>query len=295
MPSLSRRELGRRLSRLADASVAEVLAMAPEAAPAVPRIGLTGAPGVGKSSLAGRLGLLRAVDRRLGMLAVDPSSPLTGGAILGDRIRLDELAGAENLYLRSVASRSATDGLADNLPEMLETMAAAGFEELLLETVGVGQAEHAVRSQVDTLVLVLMPGSGDTVQAMKAGIMELADIYVVNKCDLAGANEMAAEIRRIQALVRDQRDWQPPVLLTSIRQPESIARLSATIDEHRAWLETSGTRAAVTRERARYRLRLLLERRVAEVTAACDARTLAGPLAPCFDAAIAALAGDRKT
>ncbi len=293
--TLTRRELGRRLSRLADASVAEVLALAPAAPSKVPRIGLTGAPGVGKSSLAGRLGLLRAQARRIGMLAVDPSSPLTGGAILGDRIRLDELAGAENLYLRSIASRSSSDGLAENLPELLETLAAAGFDELVLETVGVGQAEHAVRSQVDTLALVLMPGSGDTVQAMKAGMMELADLYVINKCELPGAQQLAAEIQRVQSLVGTHGGWAAPVVLTSIHDADTIAELSAAIDAHQAWLADSGNREAVLEQRARYRLRLLLERRLGEVLGTLSPQALDGPLAEQFATVAAALPLDDGT
>lgn len=293
--TLTRRELGRRLSRLADAGVAEVLALVPAAPSTAPRIGLTGAPGVGKSSLAGRLGLLRAQARRVGMLAVDPSSPLTGGAILGDRIRLDELAGAENLYLRSIASRSSSDGLAENLPELLETLAAAGFDELVLETVGVGQAEHAVRSQVDTLALVLMPGSGDTVQAMKAGMMELADVYVINKCDLPGARQLAAEIQRVQSLVGDRGGWTAPVVLTSIHDADTITELSTAIDAHQAWLADSGNRAAVLEQRARYRLRLLLERRLGEVLATLSPQALDGPLAEQFATVAAALPLDDDT
>lgn len=289
--AIDRRALGRRLRALADASVTDILALATAQPPtAVPRIGLTGAPGVGKSSLAGRLALLRAAERHVGMLAIDPTSPVTGGAILGDRIRLDELAGSERLYLRSIASRAANDGLADNLPELLEAMAAAGFDELLLETVGVGQAEHAVRSQVDTLVLVLMPGSGDTVQAMKAGIMELADIYVVNKRDLPGAAQLATEIKRIQALVRAADDWQPPIIETSIKEPATVASLSAAIDRHRAWLARDPRRRDRTRARARYRLRLLLERRVAELVAALDDAALETPLATQYAHTVAALA-----
>jgi len=293
--TLTRRELGRRLSRLADASVAEVLALAPAAPSTVPRIGLTGAPGVGKSSLAGRLGLLRAQARRVGMLAVDPSSPVSGGAILGDRIRLDELAGAENLYLRSIASRSSSDGLAENLPELLETLAAAGFDELVLETVGVGQAEHAVRSQVDTLALVLMPGSGDTVQAMKAGMMELADLYVINKCELPGAQQLAAEIQRVQALVGSHGGWAAPVVLTSIHDADTITDLSAAIDAHQAWLVDSGNREAVLEQRARYRLRLLLERRLGEVLGTVSPQALDGSLAEQFASVAAALPLDDGT
>ncbi|MEX2481575.1 MAG: methylmalonyl Co-A mutase-associated GTPase MeaB [Gammaproteobacteria bacterium] len=288
---LNRRGLGRRLSALADASVADVLALTAELPVGdVPRIGLTGAPGVGKSSLAGRLALHRAASRRIGMLAIDPTSPLSGGAILGDRIRLDELAGDHDIYLRSIASRSATDGLADNLPELLAAMDAAGFDEVLLETVGVGQAEHAVRSQVDTLALVLMPGSGDTVQAMKAGIMELADLYVINKCDLPGAAQLGAEIKRIQALARAADGWQPPVVQTSIHDAQTIAELSAAIDRHQCWLAQAGRRTQGRRDRARYRLRLLLERRVAELIDSLDEDVLSQPLATQFTALAETLA-----
>lgn len=288
---LDRRRLGRRLSALADASVADVLDLTADLPPGeAPRIGLTGAPGVGKSSLAARLALHRAKSRRIGMLAIDPTSPLSGGAILGDRIRLDELAGDHDIYLRSIASRSASDGLADNLPELLTAMDAAGFDEVLLETVGVGQAEHAVRSQVDTLALVLMPGSGDTVQAMKAGIMELADLYVINKCDLPGAAQLGAEIKRIQALVRAPDGWQPVVVQTSIHAAQTISDLSVAIDQHQSWLAQAGRRTRGRRERARYRLRLLLERRVAELVDSLDEATLAQPLARQFAAVAESLA-----
>ncbi len=270
--TIDRRLIGRLLTRLANASVAEMLALAKQtdgyANAATRRIGLTGPPGAGKSSVAGRLGLLRASQRQVGVLAIDPSSPRSGGAILGDRIRIDELEGAADLYVRSLASRSAHDGLTDNLGELLAAMAAAGFEEVILETVGVGQSEHAARSQVDTLVLVLVPETGDIVQAMKAGIMELADIYVVNKSDLPGASRMAAEVSRIQHIAPTGQDgWKPPVLLTSISDAQSIQRLSDEIDRHQAWLHDAPGHAARLINRARYRLRSLLERQVAETVA----------------------------
>jgi LAO/AO transport system kinase len=268
---LDRRALGRALTHIANASVAEVLQVArPREQAAARRIGLTGPPGVGKSSLGGRLALARAAQRRLGMLAIDPTSPRTGGAILGDRIRIDELTDAGEIFVRSIASRTANDGLADNLPELLEAMDAAGFDEIVVETVGVGQAEHAARTQVDTLVLVLNPESGDMVQAMKAGIMELADIYAINKADLPGAPRIAAEIRRVLALAPPP-GWQPPVVLTSIDDAESVARLSAEIDRHQTWLAASGTQAQRAVDRARYRLRNLIERQVAETVAALPA------------------------
>lgn len=234
---LDRHALGRALTVLANASAEELLKLSSVQSCGLraKRIGLTGAPGAGKSTLAGHLALYRANNRRMGVLAVDPSSPRTGGAILGDRVRMDELQGASELYIRSLASRETSDGLADNLPEMLDLMDQYNFDEVFLETVGVGQAEYAARAQVDTLVLVLLPDSGDVVQAMKAGIMEMADIFVVNKADLPGAHKMAADIKRIGAIARHpEGGWRPGVLLASCMQPESIAAVSAEIDRHLA-------------------------------------------------------------
>ncbi|WP_137918110.1 methylmalonyl Co-A mutase-associated GTPase MeaB [Hydrogenophaga sp. 2FB] len=271
--TLDRHALGRALTALANASANDMLARADSSAPAerARRIGLTGAPGAGKSTLAGHLALHRARGQRMGVLAVDPSSPKSGGAILGDRIRMDDLAGSPDLYIRSIGSRSTSDGLSDNLPEMLDLMDAHGFDEVLLETVGVGQAEYAARAQVDTLLLVLLPESGDVVQAMKAGIMEMADIFVVNKCDLAGAQKMATDIQRIAAVSRREPDaWQPRVLLASSGKPETIEALSQAIDAHQAWLAASPRRAQLQLERARYRLRRVVERLVARAITALD-------------------------
>ncbi len=288
-PPLDRHALGRRLTALANATPADLLkAPAGVTAPVrARRIGLTGAPGAGKSTLAGRLAMHRGRGRRLGVLAIDPSSPKTGGAILGDRIRMDELEGSSELYIRSIGSRSAHDGLSDNLPEMLDTMDEFGFEEVLLETVGVGQAEYAARTQVDTLLLVLLPESGDIVQAMKAGIMEMADIFVVNKCDLPGAQKMATDIKRIATLARrGEGNWAPPVLLVSSSQPDTIAELSACIDKHQLWLGETHQRDALLQARARYRLRRLIERRAADAVASLDAQALQAPIEQQLDRAL---------
>lgn len=274
-PPLDRRKLGQTLTRLANASAAELMARPLRDPPEVlaRRIGMTGAPGAGKSTLLGHLALHRARDqRRLGILAVDPSSPKSGGAILGDRLRMDELAGTSELYIRSLGSRTTSDGLADNLPEMLDAMDDFGFAEVMLETVGVGQAEYAARLQVDTLVLVLLPESGDTVQAMKAGIMEMADIFVVNKADLPGAQRMASDVKRIAALNRHESGaWVPPVLLASATQPESVKALSEVIDRHQAWLSAGPRQDVQRQQRARYRLQRILETRTAEILARQDA------------------------
>jgi LAO/AO transport system kinase len=278
---LDRRALGLALTRIANAKASDAFAtdLAPPAKRAR-RIGLTGPPGAGKSTLAGRLALERLKGGRLGVLAIDPSSPKTGGAILGDRIRMDDLAGSENLYIRSFASRSAVDGLADNLPELLDAMDRYEFDEVLVETVGVGQAELAVRAQVDTLILVVPPDAGDAVQAMKAGIIEIADIFAVNKADMPAAMKMATELRRIIGLTQTAApNWVPPVLLTSQTRPESIAELSSQCDRHREWLELSGSGESRGLARRKYRLLRWLERRLGEAADAQSAEFFALPAA----------------
>ena len=269
---LNRFALGRQLTALANASAQKMLnqSQAHVAHHLAHRIGLTGAPGAGKSTLGGLLAMDRLKRQfslqRLGVLAVDPSSPRSGGAILGDRIRMDELPGSSELFIRSLGSRNTADGLADNLPEMLDLMDSFEFDEVFLETVGVGQAEYAVRLQVDTLILVLLPHSGDMVQAMKSGIMEMPDIFVVNKADLAGADRTAADIERIKMLRKlTDLQWRPKVLLASASQPSSIEALSLEIDRHKDWLLTSGEQSKIQIERARYRLRRIIERQLMSV------------------------------
>ncbi|PLC07573.1 methylmalonyl Co-A mutase-associated GTPase MeaB [Variovorax sp. RO1] len=296
---LDRWALSRELTRLANA---DPMALAREPlrdppAHAARRVGITGAPGAGKSTLVGHLAQLRAPRGRLGVLAVDPSSPKSGGAILGDRVRMDELAGNAQLYIRSLGSRRTGDGLADNLPEMLELMDRFGFDEVLLETVGVGQAEHAVRAQVDTLALVLLPDSGDIVQAMKAGIMEMADIFVVHKADLPGAQRMATDIRRIATMARHAPgDWVPPILLSAAGDPASLQALSDTIDRHQAWhAQALEVRALARARRARYRLRRLLELRIGQFIAQQDGAFFDTPIADQLAQAVAALLHAEET
>ena len=263
---LDRHALGRRLSVLANAEAGNLWHHAEQKTHRARRVGITGAPGAGKSTLVGQLALLRAERGRLGVLAIDPSSPNSGGAILGDRIRMDELDVSDDVYIRSLGSRGTSDGLADNLPEILDAMDDFDFDEVILETVGVGQAEYAAKLQVDTLVLVLLPESGDMIQAMKAGIAEMADIFVVNKADLPGASRTVNDIRRIASIQRTTPGgWNPPVLMTTNSKPESIAELSATIDRHQAW--AAPATAIRELERSRYKLTRLIERRTARFLA----------------------------
>lgn len=274
-----RRILSRRLSALLDASVEETLAGLREGAladvPAVGgarRIGITGAPGAGKSSLIATLAAHRlGRERRLGVLAVDPSSPVSQGSILGDRIRMDAVTTDPRFFLRSVPSRNTHDGLCANVPDLLLAMEAHGFDDLIVETVGVGQAEYGIRPLVDTLVLVLMPQSGDAIQAMKAGILEMADIYVVNKADLPGAKLAAAEIRAItQRRAPRPGEWVPPVVLTSQQDGSGISELDAAIDRHGEWATAHRDPQALARARRRYHVQSLIGRRVSELLDALD-------------------------
>lgn len=258
-----RRTLSRELTRLARASVAEVLTrnLAEPAAPA-PRIGFTGPPGVGKSTLVGTFIARRAqLGRSIGVLAIDPASPIGGGAVLGDRIRMDDALDGSGVYLRSISSGDTHDGLGNNVADMLLALDSRGFDELLLETVGVGQAEHAVRALVDTLVLLLQPESGDGVQALKAGILELADVVVIAKSDLPGAARAREHLlSTINFSRRAPGAWQVPVLCVSAVSGSGLDLLDAACAEHRAWAATHVAPLVVRARRHRYRLQALLAR-----------------------------------
>jgi LAO/AO transport system kinase len=205
-------------------------------------LGLTGAPGVGKSTTTNELvAVLRKQGRRVGVLAVDPSSPFTGGAILGDRVRMQDHATDPGVYIRSMSSRGHLGGLAAATPQAVRVLEGAGCEVVLVETVGVGQAEVEVASLADTTLVLLAPGMGDAIQAVKAGILEIADVFVVNKADRDGADATYHDIQGMIGLgERTPGQWRPQVLRTVAARGEGIEELVAAIDKHRAWMEAHG-------------------------------------------------------
>jgi LAO/AO transport system kinase len=266
-----------------------VLARGPRAR----RVGLTGPPGAGKSSLlAAVASTYRARSERLGVVAVDPTSPYSGGALLGDRIRMSDLATDPGIFIRSMASRGSLGGLATTTKEVLDLMDAFGFDRILVETVGVGQTETEITAAADTVLVVLVPESGDAVQAMKAGLMEIADVFVVNKADRPGAARLVKEIRqalhlragralqdvpahhgvdlarasRAPAAARaDAPAWEVPALATDTLSGAGVDEVIGAIDAHRAHLEASGELAARRRARSRARVHDVVERELRRV------------------------------
>jgi LAO/AO transport system kinase len=207
----------------------------------VATIGLTGAPGVGKSTLAAALVRQARKDgRRVAVLAVDPTSPYTGGALLGDRVRMQEHATDRDVFIRSMATRGHLGGMALATPEAVRILDAAGFDLVIVETVGVGQAEIEVAAATDTALVVLAPGLGDAVQMAKAGILEIADIFVVSKGDRDGATQVQRELRQMLQLGA-ARPWEPPVLVTTATADEGVDELWLAIARHRAHLDATGT------------------------------------------------------
>ena len=204
-------------------------------------VGITGPPGVGKSTLCGALtAVLRGADRRVGVLSIDPSSPFTRGALLGDRIRLSDHFLDPEVFIRSMATRGSLGGLAEASLQAALLMDASGKDDVLLETVGVGQAEIDVVDHADTIVLALMPGSGDSIQALKAGVMEIPDVIVINKADHPLTDTMVREVQTVLSL-GPQGSWKVPVVRTEASRGEGVAELAERIDEHRRHIEDEGT------------------------------------------------------
>ena len=204
-------------------------------------VGITGAPGAGKSTLIGALTKnRRAADRTVAVLSIDPSSPFTQGALLGDRIRLTEHFLDPGVFIRSMANRGALGGLSEATLQAALLMDAAGRDDVFLETVGVGQAEIDVIDHADTVVLVLMPGSGDSIQALKAGVMEIPDVIVINKADHPLTDTMVREIRGVMSLA-PQRGWRVPIVKTEAARGEGVDELMDKLVEHREYIEAEGT------------------------------------------------------
>ena len=247
------RAVARLLSLVEDGDPKQLRAAAEALAPAAGHatlIGLTGAPGVGKSTLGDALiAELRRAGRTVGVLAVDPSSPFTGGALLGDRVRMQRHATDGGVFIRSMASRGHLGGLAWATPQAVRVLDAAGFEVVIVETVGVGQAEVEVAGLADTTVVALAPGLGDAIQVAKAGILEIADVFVVNKADRDGARQLARDLRQMLHL-GEATPWQVPVVLTAAAKGEGVGDLVAAIERHGRHLAESGEGARRRRLRA---------------------------------------------
>jgi LAO/AO transport system kinase len=234
-------------------------------------VGLTGSPGAGKSTLVMQLAReLRKRDQRIGVIAVDPTSPYTGGAILGDRIRMQELTGDPNVYIRSMASRGSLGGLAASTRDAVRALDAAGFDTIIIETVGAGQAEVEIVRAAQTVVVVTVPGMGDDIQAIKAGILEIADVFVVNKADRPGADQTAAELRMLLSLdpARGEHAWRVPIVKTSAASGEGVPELADKLAAHRAYLVESGQLTTRGGEQARSEMLALLHQALLDRIAA---------------------------
>src|SRR5256714_6580022 len=223
-------------------------------------IGITGSPGAGKSTLVAALAKhYRKQQKRIGIVAVDPTSPFSGGAILGDRIRMAELYTDRGVFIRSMATRGFLGGLAKATNDVVDILDASGFDIVLVETVGVGQDEIEIIRTVQTNVVVLVPGMGDDIQAIKAGIMEIGDIFVVNKADRPGADKTVTEVTMMMSLVEEHGDWIPPIVKTVASRSEGISELDDAIGKHFAYLESSGELDRRNRERVRIRIETQLK------------------------------------
>ncbi|MER7817354.1 methylmalonyl Co-A mutase-associated GTPase MeaB [Streptomyces sp. NPDC087659] len=269
-------------------------------------VGLTGSPGVGKStSTSALVTAYRKAGKRVGVLAVDPSSPFSGGALLGDRVRMSDHASDPGVYIRSMATRGHLGGLAWAAPQAIRVLDAAGCDVVLVETVGVGQSEVEIASQADTSVVLLAPGMGDGIQAAKAGILEIGDVYVVNKADRDGADATARELNHMLGLgeSRAPGDWRPPIVKTVAARAQGVDEVVEALEKHRAWMEEHGVLAERRARRAAHEVETIavtaLRERIGDLRGdrrldALAERIVAGELDPyaAADELVAGLTGD---
>jgi LAO/AO transport system kinase len=230
-------------------------------------VGVTGSPGAGKSTLVTQLTReLRRREQRVAIVAVDPSSPFTGGAILGDRIRMQELAGDPSVFIRSMASRGSLGGLASSTRDVVRALDAGGFDTIIIETVGAGQAEVEIVRAAQTVVVVTVPGMGDDIQAIKAGILEIADVFVVNKADRPGADQTAAELRMLMSLdaERKEKAWRVPIVKTSAASGQGVPELADMLAAHLQSLRETDQLARRSGQQARSEMLALLNQALLE-------------------------------
>jgi LAO/AO transport system kinase len=274
-----RRDLGRAITAQAQSTVQQLLDNAPTLSGKARRIAITGAPGVGKSTvIANLVERLAGQGRRVGILAIDPTSPISSGSLLGDRIRMDAITSHDNVYMRSLPSRADNDGLCHNVLGILGCFEDVGFDDIILETVGVGQMNYGALDITDCFVLVLSPGAGDIIQAMKAGIMELADVYVLNKADQPDAARTASELRAMCDWRKDGTHRRPALVMTANNDVRGFAELDAALKEHFDDFAASGDAAARHKRRRHFLLRSLLNQQLTELSGR-EAMTNADPRA----------------
>ncbi|HEX3580184.1 MAG TPA: methylmalonyl Co-A mutase-associated GTPase MeaB [Thermoanaerobaculia bacterium] len=261
------RALGKAIS-LVERDYPEAERLLAELYPATGRsriIGVTGSPGAGKSTLVASMAKnYRAQGKRVGIVAVDPTSPFTGGAILGDRIRMSDLYTDRGVFIRSMATRGFLGGLARATNDVVDILDASGFDVVLVETVGVGQDEVEVVRTVQTNLVVLVPGMGDDIQAIKAGIMEIGDVFVVNKADRPGADKTVTEVTMMMSLVEEHGDYIPPIVKTVASKGHGVVELDAAIEKHFEYLQASGELDRRNRERVRIRIETMLKEKFME-------------------------------
>lgn len=225
-------------------------------------IGITGAPGAGKSTLSDALiKQFRKQGKTVGIVAIDPTSPFSGGAILGDRIRMNDLTLDKGVYIRSMGTRGSLGGLSRKTADAVKLMDAFGLDVILIETVGVGQSEVDIVKNADTTLVVLVPGLGDDIQAIKAGILEIGDVFCINKCDRDGADRLNVEIEMMLDLGEAQ-NWRPPIERTIASKDQGVAEVVAALGEHRKYLEESGLLEERRRERARSEMLEMIHDRI---------------------------------